>query len=262
MAGRLEAHRPSATHRPRRRRRHHARRHRRRRGGARHPGLRRRAKPCRCSARPRSTPQRSRPASPTAARLRPTPARCAPSASTSTRSTSTRSSRPASVAFYRLDTGERATRRTRSRRSEQRRSSSSSRSVLGHYVAAGLSDGRVALMQVRFVPRTTDQSLKDVVARSSRTCGRRRSTQAGAAGPPGVVHRAGRAAVRRRPGRRRRDRATGGPTPTGAEHRAHAARRRAAPDHARPGRPQRHAARRHRPRARLSLGARATERWR
>lgn len=65
------------------------------------------------------------------------------------------------VAFYRLDTGHLSTgvpvpglaRAT---------VTSSSRSVLGHYVAAGISDGRVSLMQVRFVPQYEGDVLKDV----------------------------------------------------------------------------------------------------
>ena len=37
-------------------------------------------------------------------------------------------------------------------------------SLLGHFVAAGMSDGRVALMQVRFRPVFTDQTVTDVTA--------------------------------------------------------------------------------------------------
>src|SRR5687767_9830014 len=39
---------------------------------------------------------------------------------------------------------------------------SSSRSVTGHFVAAGLSDGRVSLMQVRYLPQYDGQVLKDL----------------------------------------------------------------------------------------------------
>ncbi|MEO6221642.1 MAG: ABC transporter permease subunit [Vicinamibacterales bacterium] len=39
---------------------------------------------------------------------------------------------------------------------------SSSRSVTGHFVAAGLSDGRVSLMQVRYVPQYEGEVLKDL----------------------------------------------------------------------------------------------------
>ena len=62
---------------------------------------------------------------------------------------------------------------------------SSSRSVTGQHVAAGLSDGRVSLMQVRFVPHYEGETLKDVtievrpqatiVARSRRAAGHARS---------------------------------------------------------------------------------------
>jgi len=38
----------------------------------------------------------------------------------------------------------------------------SSRTVTGHFVAAGLSDGRVSLMQVRFVPQYENEVLKDL----------------------------------------------------------------------------------------------------
>lgn len=39
---------------------------------------------------------------------------------------------------------------------------SSSKSVVGHFVAAGLSDGRASLMQVHYVPQYDGQTLKDV----------------------------------------------------------------------------------------------------
>jgi phosphate transport system permease protein len=38
----------------------------------------------------------------------------------------------------------------------------SSRSLMGNYVAAGLADGRVSLMQVRYVPQFEGQALKDL----------------------------------------------------------------------------------------------------
>ena len=77
---------------------------------------------------------------------------CARSASTNTGSYVFTVEPTGVVAFYRLDSG--ALRlRSRCRGSRDATVTSSSRSVLGNYVAAGLSDGRVSLMQVRFVPQ-------------------------------------------------------------------------------------------------------------
>jgi phosphate transport system permease protein len=66
-----------------------------------------------------------------------------------------------SVVFYRLDTGARATEIAVPGLGAAT-VTSSSRSVVDHYVAAGLSDGRASLMQVRYVPQYEEQTLKDV----------------------------------------------------------------------------------------------------
>lgn len=69
--------------------------------------------------------------------------------------------RPGIVAFYRIDSG--------ARQAEfpvpglgTSTVTASSRSVVGHHVAAGLSDGRVSLMQVRYVPQYDGQTLQDL----------------------------------------------------------------------------------------------------
>ncbi|MEO6211986.1 MAG: ABC transporter permease subunit [Vicinamibacterales bacterium] len=66
------------------------------------------------------------------------------------------------VVFYRLDTGERA-REFPVPGLAASTVTSSSRSVVGHSLAAGLSDGRAALMQVSYVPEYEGQTLKDLV---------------------------------------------------------------------------------------------------
>jgi phosphate transport system permease protein len=66
-----------------------------------------------------------------------------------------------SVVFYRLDSGARATEIAVPGLGAAT-VTSSSRSVVDHYVAAGLSDGRASLMQVRYVPQYEGQTLKDV----------------------------------------------------------------------------------------------------
>jgi phosphate transport system permease protein len=66
-----------------------------------------------------------------------------------------------SVVFYRLDSGARATEAAVPGLAAAT-VTSSSRSVVGHFVAAGLSDGRASLMQVRYVPQYEAQTLKDV----------------------------------------------------------------------------------------------------
>jgi phosphate transport system permease protein len=66
-----------------------------------------------------------------------------------------------SVVFYRLDSGARALETAIAGRGAAT-VTSSSRSVVGHYVAAGLSDGRAALMQVVYLPQYEGQTLKDV----------------------------------------------------------------------------------------------------
>jgi len=66
-----------------------------------------------------------------------------------------------SVVFSRLDSGERAT-DVAVPGLGAATVTSSSRSVVGHFVAAGLSDGRVSLMQVMYVPQYDGQALKDV----------------------------------------------------------------------------------------------------
>ena len=65
------------------------------------------------------------------------------------------------VAFYRLDSGALSSSQPVPGL-EGATIASSSRSVLGNSVAAGLSDGRVSLMQVRFVPNYEGDALKDV----------------------------------------------------------------------------------------------------
>ena len=65
------------------------------------------------------------------------------------------------VAFYRLDTGEQALTRPLPL-VEGAAVVSASRTVVGHHVAAGLSDGRVSLMQVRFSPVYDGSVLKDL----------------------------------------------------------------------------------------------------
>lgn len=67
------------------------------------------------------------------------------------------------VAFYRLDTGA-AARRVPIPGLEAATVSSSSRSLLGQFLAAGLSDGRVSLLQVRQVPQYDGQVLTDVTS--------------------------------------------------------------------------------------------------
>jgi phosphate transport system permease protein len=65
------------------------------------------------------------------------------------------------VAFYRLDSGALAQQLAVPGLAGAT-VTSSSRSVVGQYVAAGLSDGRAALMQIAFVPQYEGQALKDV----------------------------------------------------------------------------------------------------
>jgi phosphate transport system permease protein len=66
-----------------------------------------------------------------------------------------------SVVFYRLDSGARAT-ETAVPGLGGATVTASSRSVVGHFVGAGLSDGRAALMQVVYVPQYDGQTLQDV----------------------------------------------------------------------------------------------------
>ena len=65
------------------------------------------------------------------------------------------------VAFFRIDSGER-TQAIPVPGLAAATVTSSSRSVLGQFLAAGLSDGRVALMQARFVPQYDGQLPKDL----------------------------------------------------------------------------------------------------
>jgi phosphate transport system permease protein len=65
------------------------------------------------------------------------------------------------VAFHRYDTGELAT-AIPVPSIGTATVTSSSRTVTGHYLAAGLSDGRVSLMQVRYVPQYEGEVLKDL----------------------------------------------------------------------------------------------------
>ena len=66
-----------------------------------------------------------------------------------------------SMVFHRVDTGARATEAPVPGLGTAT-VTSSSRSVVGHFVAAGLSDGRASLMQVHYVPQYDGQTLKDV----------------------------------------------------------------------------------------------------
>ena len=66
-----------------------------------------------------------------------------------------------SVVFSRLESGQRAT-EVAVPGLAGATVTSSSRSVVGHFVAAGLSDGRASLMQVMYVPQYDGQTLKDV----------------------------------------------------------------------------------------------------
>ena len=65
------------------------------------------------------------------------------------------------LAFYRFDTGDRANEVPIAERGAAS-VVSSSKTTVGHDVAAGLSDGRVALLQVRYVPAYDGSTLKDV----------------------------------------------------------------------------------------------------
>ncbi len=67
----------------------------------------------------------------------------------------------ARVVFYRLDTGAKA-REYPIAGLEGAVVVSSSRSLLGNYVAAGTNDGRVALLQVHFTPQYENQTLADL----------------------------------------------------------------------------------------------------
>ena len=65
------------------------------------------------------------------------------------------------VAFFRVESGERAF-DVKVPGVEQATVTSSSRTVTGHHVAAGLSDGRASLMQVQYEPQYEGATLKDL----------------------------------------------------------------------------------------------------
>ena len=65
------------------------------------------------------------------------------------------------IAFYRLDTAQLWTSVQVPGRGDAT-VTSSSRSVLDHFLAAGLSDGRVSLVQVRYLPQYKGDALRDV----------------------------------------------------------------------------------------------------
>ena len=97
---------------------------------------------------------------------------------------------------------------------------SSSRSLLGNYLAAGTDDGRVALMQVGLHAALRERAALRPRRRRCATAGSSRIDPQGAPDARGQLPRAGRPQVRGGHRRRRRGRDLADATTKGGEHRA------------------------------------------